>query len=678
MFNGGGPGRRKGGPADEKSKDFGKAMRRLFGELRNLRIMVFIAMALATAGSVLAIVAPDKLSDLTDEITAGLRPRNIEQLEPAMQEMGANAASGLAPTEWKPVTIGEIEINGEDQAASLQIMSKLGAESSQEEKYAAFGELPESVQEAIKPEMDKAAIRRLITILIIMYISAAVLEFLEGLLMADASNKFAQQLRARISRKINRLPLSYFDHNQTGDVLSRVTNDVDTVTMSMSQSLSTVISEFAMLIGSVVMMLVTNLTMAATAILSSLFGLVFMGLILRNSQKYFSMRQRELGKLNSHIEEVYSGLLVVKAYNGKKTSDKKFDKLNKSVYTANQKSQFLSGIMHPIMAFVGNLGFVAVCIVGALLAMGGSITFGVIVAFITYTRRFSSSLNRIAQSTSSLQSAAAASERVFEFIDEAEMMDEEGAIATVDKDKIRGDIVFDHVRFGYDDSKKIVIKDFCAEAKAGQKIAIVGPTGAGKTTMVNLLMKFYDIKDGDIRIDGISTKQMTREKVHSMFTMVLQDTWLFDGTLRENIVYNRKGVSDKQIMDICKTVGLSHFVKTLPNGLDTDLSENDSISAGQKQLLTIARGMVEDAPFLILDEATSNVDTRTEELVQAAMDKLMEGRTSFIIAHRLSTIRNADLILVMNEGDIIESGNHQELMKKGGFYAELYNSQFAL
>jgi ATP-binding cassette subfamily B protein len=329
------------------------------------------------------------------------------------------------------------------------------------------------------------------------------------------------------------------------------------------------------------------------------------------------------------------------------------------------------------MAFVGNLGFVTVCIVGALLAMNSVITFGVIVAFITYTRRFSSSLNRIAQSASSLQSAAAASERVFEFIDEAEMVDESGATADVHKDDIRGDIVFDHVRFGYDD-KKIVIKDFCAEAKAGQKIAIVGPTGAGKTTMVNLLMKFYDIKDGDIRIDGISTKKMTREKVHSMFTMVLQDTWLFDGTLRENIVYNRKGVSDKQIMNICKTVGLSHFVKTLPQGLDTDLSENDSISAGQKQLLTIARGMVEDAPFLILDEATSNVDTRTEELVQAAMDKLMEGRTSFIIAHRLSTIRNADLILVMNEGDIIESGNHDELMKKGGFYAELYNSQFAL
>ena len=677
MFNGGGPGKRGRGPANEKSKNFGKAMRRLFGELKSLRIMVFIAMGLAMGGSIIAIVAPDKLSDLTDEITNGLKPRNIEQLEPAMQAMGANAASGLAPNEWAPVTIGGAEISGADQAEAMRIMSELSEDAGQEEKFAVFERLPESIREAIKPEMDKAAIKRLIIILIVMYVIAALFEFLEGLLMADASNKFAQQLRGRISRKINRLPLSYFDHNQTGDVLSRVTNDVDTVTMSMSQSLATVISEFAMTIGAIIMMFATNVTMAATAILSSLLGLVFMGIILRNSQKYFSMRQRELGKLNSHIEEVYSGLLVVKAYNGKNISDQKFDRLNKSVYTANQKSQFLSGIMHPIMAFVGNLGFVTVCIVGALLAMNSVITFGVIVAFITYTRRFSSSLNRIAQSASSLQSAAAASERVFEFIDEAEMVDESGATADVHKDDIRGDIVFDHVRFGYDD-KKIVIKDFCAEAKAGQKIAIVGPTGAGKTTMVNLLMKFYDIKDGDIRIDGFSTKEMTREKVHSMFTMVLQDTWLFDGTLRENIVYNRKGVSDKQIMNICKTVGLSHFVKTLPQGLDTDLSENDSISAGQKQLLTIARGMVEDAPFLILDEATSNVDTRTEELVQAAMDKLMEGRTSFIIAHRLSTIRNADLILVMNEGDIIESGNHDELMKKGGFYAELYNSQFAL
>ena len=678
MFNGGGPGKRGGNPEYAKSKDFGKAMGRLFSELKGLRIAVILAILLATAGSILAIIAPDKLSDLTDEITAGIKPRNIEAFEPAMQTIGMNMASGQPEENWTEVKIGNATLTPADQRAIVETMNGLSEESSQEEKYAAYLQMPETVLRELEPQMDLDAIRDLSIILIVMYLASAACELFEGFLMADASNKFAQDLRSRISRKINRLPLGYFDKNQTGDVLSRITNDVDTVAASMSQSLSTLISETALLIGAVVMMLITDVTMAVTAIAASLIGMAAMALILKNSQKYFSMRQRELGKLNSHIEETYSGLLVVKAYNGKRDADKKFDRLNKAVYVANQKSQFLSGIMHPVMAFVGNLGYVAVCIVGALLAMNGKISFGVIVAFIAYVRLFTSPLSRIAQSMSSLQSAAAASERVFEFIDEAEMVDQQSASAKVDKKKIKGDIVFDHVRFGYDESKKIVIKDFCAEAKAGQKVAIVGPTGAGKTTMVNLLMKFYDIKDGDIRIDGISTKEMTREAVHSLFTMVLQDTWMFDGTLRENIAYNRKNVSDKKIMDICDTVGLSHFVKTLPNGLDTDLSENDSISAGQKQLLTIARGMVEDAPFLILDEATSNVDTRTEELVQSAMDKLMDGRTSFIIAHRLSTIRNADLILVMNEGDIVESGNHNELMKKGGFYAELYNSQFAL
>ena len=678
MFNGGGPGKRGGNPEDAKSKDFGKAMGRLFGELKGLRVAVILAILLATAGSILAIIAPDRLSDLTDEITAGIKPHNIEAFEPAMQTIGMNMASGQPEENWTEVKIGNATLTPADQRAIVETMSGLSEESSQEEKYAAYLQMPETVLRELEPQMNLDAIRDLSVILIVMYLASAACELFEGFLMADASNRFAQDLRSRISRKINRLPLGYFDKNQTGDVLSRITNDVDTVAASMSQSLSTLISETALLIGAVVMMLITDVTMAVTAIAASLIGMAAMALILKNSQKYFSMRQRELGKLNSHIEDTYSGLLVVKAYNGKRDADKKFDRLNKAVYVANQKSQFLSGIMHPVMAFVGNLGYVAVCIVGALLAMNGKISFGVIVAFIAYVRLFTSPLSRIAQSMSSLQSAAAASERVFEFIDEAEMVDQQSTSVKVDKKKIKGDIVFDHVRFGYDESKKIVIKDFCAEAKAGQKVAIVGPTGAGKTTMVNLLMKFYDIKDSDIRIDGISTKEMTRETIHSLFTMVLQDTWMFDGTLRENIAYNRKNVSDKKIMDICDTVGLSHFVKTLPNGLDTDLSENDSISAGQKQLLTIARGMVEDAPFLILDEATSNVDTRTEELVQSAMDKLMEGRTSFIIAHRLSTIRNADLILVMNEGDIIESGNHNELMKKGGFYAELYNSQFAL
>lgn len=587
----------------EKSKNFGAAIKRLFKELRGAKVFAIIAILCAAAGSVLTIIAPDKLADLTDEITKGLRP-------------------GL-----------DINID---------------------------------------------VVWGLVLTIALLFGIAALLELAEGLIMAQVSNGFARKLRERISHKINRLPLHYFDHNQTGDILSRVTNDVDTVAQSLDNSLSTLVSEAALMIGVVIMMFITNWMMALVAVAASMIGFVGMGKILGRSQKYFAMRQKELGKLNSHIEEVYSGLNVVKAYNGKAESDRKFDALNKRVYIANQRSQFLSGLMQPVMIFIGNFGYVAVCVAGALLVTNNAITFGVIVAFMSYVRLFTSPLSRIAQSMTSLQSAAAASERVFEFIDEEEMSNQSEITNHIDKNKVRGDIEFDHVKFGYADSKKLTIKDFSATAKAGQKIAIVGPTGAGKTTMVNLLMKFYEINSGDIRIDGISTREMTREDVHSLFTMVLQDAWVFSGTVRENIVYNRQGVSDETIMKICKEVGLAHFIKTLPQGLSTDITENDSISAGQKQLLTIARGMVEDAPFLILDEATSNVDTRTEELVQSAMDKLMVGRTSFIIAHRLSTIKNADLILVMNEGNIIETGSHKELMKKNGFYAELYNSQFQL
>lgn len=598
MFNGKG----KHDNRPDKSKNFGAAIKRLFKELNNLRILVIIGIGLAVGGSILTIIAPNRISDLTDEIVHGLIPNSA---------IDFNALWGIT------------------------------------------------------------------LFMIALYASAALLELGEGLIMSQVSNIFAKDLRQRISKKINRLPLRYFDHNQTGDILSRVTNDVDTVSQSLSSSLSTLISESALMVGVVIMMFITNWTLALVAVGASLIGFVGMGAVLSKSQKYFEMRQKELGKINSHIEEVYSGLNIVKAYNGKAESDRKFDALNKRVYIANQRSQFLSGIMHPIMAFIGNFGYVAVCVTGALLVSNNAITFGVIVAFITYVRLFTSPLSRIAQSMSSLQSAAAASERVFEFIDEKEMSNQHEIKQHIDKAKIKGDIEFEHVKFGYDEDK-LIIKDFSAVAKAGQKIAIVGPTGAGKTTMVNLLMKFYEINKGDIKIDGISTRDITREDIHSLFTMVLQDTWMFAGTIRENIVYNRRGISDEEVMKICKTVGLSHFIKTLPKGLSTDISENDSISAGQKQLLTIARGMVEDAPFLILDEATSNVDTRTEELVQKAMDKLMEGRTSFVIAHRLSTIKNADLILVMNEGNIIETGSHEQLMKQNGFYAELYNSQFAL
>ena len=526
--------------------------------------------------------------------------------------------------------------------------------------------------------MDIDGIKNITIFLVCLYVVSALFSFIQSLNMTNVANNFAKELRSRISVKINKLPLRYFDKHQAGDTLSRVTNDVDTISQSMHQSLGTLVTSVTLFLGSVIMMFVTNWVMAITAILASLIGFVGMAIILKKSQKYFNARQIELGNLNAHIEEIYSGLNVVKVYNGKRLSDEKFDNFNKKVCESNRKSQFLSGLMHPLMGFIGNFGYVAVCIVGALLAMNDIITFGVIVAFMTYVRLFTNPLSQIAQSMTSLQSTAAASERVFEFIDEEEMSSEENIKITLDKNKVRGDISFENVVFKYDNNDLPTIHNFTAKAKSGQKVAIVGPTGAGKTTMVNLLMKFYDIDSGDIKIDGISTKELKRENIHELFTMVLQDTWSFDGTIKENIVYNRENVSDEKVKEVCKRVGLHHFIKTLPHGYDSKLSESDSISAGQRQLLTIARGMVEDAPFLILDEATSNVDTRTEELVQKAMDELTKGKTSFIIAHRLSTIKNADLILVMKDGNIIEQGNHEELMNKKGAYAELYNSQFEL
>ena len=530
----------------------------------------------------------------------------------------------------------------------------------------------------IMPEINMDAIKSIAISLVILYLFSAICTFIQSICMTEVANNFARSLRTRISVKINKLPLSYFDRHQSGDTLSRVTNDVDTIAQTMNQSLGSLVSNITLFLGSIIMMFYTNWIMALTAILSSLLGFMGMFAVLSKSQKYFVAKQEELGNLNGHIEEVYSGLNVVKAYNGKKESDKKFDEYNQKVCEANRKSQFLSGIMQPIMNFIGNFGYVAVCIVGALLTMNNIISFGVIIAFITYVRLFTNPLSQIAQSMTSLQSTAAASERVFEFLDEKEMADQSKINKTLDKNNVKGKIEFDNVVFQYDNNDKPTIKNFTATAEPGQKIAIVGPTGAGKTTMVNLLMKFYDINSGDIRIDGVSTKELSRENIHSLFTMVLQDTWLFEGTVKENIIYNQKNVSDERVKEVCKEVGLDHFIRTLPKGYDSYLSENDSVSAGQRQLLTIARGMIQDSPFLILDEATSNVDTRTEELVQVAMDKLTEGRTSFIIAHRLSTIKNADLILVMKDGNIVEQGNHEQLMAKNGAYAELYNSQFEL
>ncbi len=523
--------------------------------------------------------------------------------------------------------------------------------------------------------IDMTGVKKIAITLIIMYLISAVFGYIEQVIMAIVTNKFSKALRKDISEKINNMPLKYFDKNSYGDILSRVTNDVDTLSMTLNQSLGTLVSAITLLIGSIIMMIVTNGLMAITAMASSLLGFVFMFSVISRSQKYFEKLQNGIGELNGHIEEMYAGHNIVKVYNGISDANQKFDDINNELFENVRKSQFLSGLMHPFMGFIGNFGYVCVCIVGALLTMNDVIDFGVIVAFMLYVRLFTQPLSQIAQSMSSLQSTAAASERVFEFLKEEDMPNESNIKEKLDIKNVKGDISFEHVKFGYNDDK-IIIKDFNVDVKSGEKVAIVGPTGAGKTTMVNLLMKFYDINNGDIKIDGISTKNLTRDNIHDLFIMVLQDTWVFEGTIKDNIKYNKKDVSLDKIKEVCKIVGLHHYINSLPHGYDTLITDNDTLSSGQKQLLTIARGMIKDAPFLILDEATSSVDTRTEELVQKAMDKLTEGRTSFIIAHRLSTIKNADLILMMQDGNIVEQGTHEELLKLNGKYAELYNSQF--
>ena len=532
-----------------------------------------------------------------------------------------------------------------------------------------------TITEGILSGIDMDKIKSIALFLIIIYLISAIFGYIEQYIMAVVTNKFSKQLRKEITIKINNLPLKYFDKNSYGDILSRVTNDVDTLSMTLNQSLGNLVSSITLLIGSVIMMIVTNGIMALTAILSSIIGFFFMFQVISKSQKYFSRLQDEIGELNGHIEEMYSGHNVMIAYNGVDDANKKFASINDNIYDDVRKGQFLSGLMHPFMGFIGNFGYVCVCIVGAILTMNNSIDFGVIVAFMLYVRLFTQPLSQIAQAMSSLQSCAAASERVFEFLDEEEMPNEDNITKTLLRKDVVGSMEFKNVKFGYDEDK-LIIKNFNVKVNPGDKIAIVGPTGADKTTIVNLLMKFYDIKDGDILIDGISTKELTRKNIHDLFIMVLQDTWVFEGSIKENIRYNKSNVTDKQIEDVCKVVGLHHYIKSLPDGYNTILYDNDTLSSGQKQLLTIARGMIEDAPFLILDEATSSVDTRTEELVQKAMDKLTEGRTSFIIAHRLSTIKNANLILMMQEGNIVEMGTHEELLKLQGKYAELYNSQF--
>ena len=656
---------------NSKPKDLKKSLSRLIKELSKYKLLIIISLILAVFGSILSIISPNKLSSLTDEITNGLMI-NKENFKTLNEQIYFNYTNN----DLKEIEIDNIKISINDQLEYLNIAKDI-KQDDVNDLYSKLDLMPESIRNLVKPKMDLNKIKDISIFLAVLYILSALFTYIESISMTVVANKFAKALRKKISIKINKLPLKYFDKNKVGDVLSRVTNDVDTVSQSLNNSLASFVSALTLFIGTIIMMFVTNTLMAITAIVSSLFGFIFMFIVLSKSQKYFTERQKELGNLNANIEEIYSNVSVVKSYNAKEETRDGFNKINEKLFNATRKSGFLSGLMPPMMMFIGNFDYVCVCIVGALLAINNKISFGVIVAFISYVRLFTSPLSQIAQTMSSFQQTAAASERVFELLDEEEM-EEEKTKKVLLPENVLGKLEFKDVCFTYDGNSDATIKDFSAQIKPGQKVALVGPTGSGKTTMVNLLMKFYDINSGDIKIDDISIKDLKRENVHNLFTMVLQDTWLFDGTIKENIIYNRENVSLDDVKKACKTVGIDHFIKTLPEGYDSYLNDEASVSAGQRQLLTIARALIKETPFLILDEATSNVDTRTEELISKAMDVLTKGKTSFIIAHRLSTIKNADLIIVMKDGKIIEKGNHDELLKQNGFYAELYNSQFKL
>lgn len=536
-----------------------------------------------------------------------------------------------------------------------------------------LADLTNNISDGLQTGIDMDLIIKSILIILAIYISANLVTCAASYIMITVMQKLAWSMRTSISQKINKLPLKFFDKVTVGDVLSRITNDVDTISSALNSSITTLVQAVVQFVGVTIIMFATSGRLALTAIGSSILGFVLMFFIVSRSRKYFRQQQKNLGDMNGHVEEMYSGHNIVRAYGATAQSKKEFDRINDNLYNSAWKSQFFSGMLMPLMGFVGNLGYVAVCIVGATLTMSGAIRFGTVIAFISYVKLFTNPLSQISQAVSSLMSAGAAGERVFGFLAEEEMPDDSGCTAHIDH--VRGKVEFENVRFGYDEDKPI-IHDFSADIEPGQKVAIVGYTGAGKTTMVNLLMRFYELWSGQIKIDGVPVSEMRRSDVHAMFGMVLQDTWLFDGTYRENIAYGKPGVTDEQIEAACKLVGLDHYIKTLPKGYDTELNDRSSLSAGQRQLLTIARAMVENAPMIILDEATSSVDTRTEVLVQKAMDRLTRGRTSFVIAHRLSTIRDADLILVMDKGDIVESGTHEQLLEKGGLYKELYTSQF--
>lgn len=581
-----------------KPKNFKNAMLQLFSFCKKYWPLIIISIVLATISSVLAVIGPNKLKDLTNYISAGLR----------------------AP-------------------------------------------------------MDINAILNITYVLIAIYLTQCVFMSIQHILMVKVSQNASKELRTEIDKKINRVPIKYIDSNAHGDLLSRVTNDVDTIASGLNNSVATLVHALTLLVATLVMMFVTNAILAVTTIVCSLLGFLLVAVIMSKSQKYFDAQQRQLGELNGHIDEIYTGHNIVKIYNATDEESQKFNGLNQNLYKSAFKSQFLSGLMMPLMGFIGNFGYVSVCVVGAMLVVDGKTDIGTIMAFIMYSRLFTNQLTQLSESFAYLQSTASASERVFEMLNATEMQDESGKTTKLLPQNVKGEVEFSHINFGYDPDRQI-IKDFSIKIKPGQKVAIVGQTGAGKTTMVNLLMRFYEVNSGNIYIDGINTKDLTRQNVHELFGMVLQDTWLFDGTLRQNLVFNKTDVTEKQICDACKATGLEHFIKTLPQELDTNLDNTLTVSAGQKQLFTIARAMIQNSPMLILDEATSSVDTRTEILIQQAMDKLTQGRTSFVIAHRLSTIKNADVIIVMQNGEIIETGNHQTLLAKNGAYAKLYNSQF--
>ena len=538
-----------------------------------------------------------------------------------------------------------------------------------------IGDMATIMSDGLMTGINLNAIAKVGIFLAVIYGLSALFGFAQHYIMSVVTLKMSYKMRGELSEKINRVPQKYFNTTSQGDILSRITNDVSTLQQGLTNSLPTIISAATQFIGCLIMMFATEWRLALISLCVTLFSMAALVLIMSKSQRYFAARQQSLGELNGYVEEMYSGHEVVRISRAGRRVGEKFDQLNAAVYDANWRSQFLSGVMQPLMNVIGNISYVAVCVMGSILALNGTIQFGVIVSFILYVRLFTSPLTQIAQGMTNMQTASASAHRIFDFLESEEMSDE--SEKPVHAAQTRGQVTFDHVRFSYPDSPdKVIIRDFSAVVQPGQKVAIVGPTGAGKTTMVNLLMRFFEINAGSISIDGVRTADMRREDVHSLFGMVLQDTWLFEGTVRENLVYNMEGITDEQLETVCRACGLDKFVHALPNGFDTVLSDSTSISAGQKQLLTIARAMLQNAPMLILDEATSSVDTRTELLIQRAMDKLTKGRTSFVIAHRLSTIKNADMILVMKDGDVIESGTHDELMNKGGFYAELYNSQF--